>query len=349
MRVILLNDRRAERDAMIRALPQDTYRVEAMADEAAALAAIAREAPQVVIFSVPSKGGHDLARRLRGGENAAEAYLLAVVEATPPSKELSNLITAGVHDFMRRPFADAELIERVKAPERLLRWSRSVSKPCAFDFSAALDVASLRSWRTLGPLVAQDLGEMAGHPFSVVTGWPAHINADALSASIPMSLAGDQLELRLSIIADAPALVWIRETLLGDPSANTDATRDALRELANTAGGALKRAALAESITLTTGLPCDDSVSRFPGKHLCWTLKLEGGDGCLAVVGEIRSRSNERISAAQLTEGMVLAHDIRNEGGVLLVPAGSRLTATSATRLATMLGPRYFLEVAPAA
>src|SRR4051812_41250290 len=178
---------------MVRALPQDTYRVEAVGDETAALAAIAREAPQVVVFSVPSKGGQNLARRLRGGENAAEAYLLAVVEAAPANKELSNLITAGVHDFMRRPFADVELLERVKAPERLLRWSRSVSKLCAFDFSAALDVASLRSWRSLGPLVAEDLGEMAGQPFSVTAGWPAHIAPDAASASIPMSLAGDQL------------------------------------------------------------------------------------------------------------------------------------------------------------
>lgn len=349
MRVILLNDRRAERDAMVRALPQDTYRVEAVADETAALAAIAREAPQVVVFSAPSKGGQDLARRLRGGENAAEAYLLAIVEAAPANKELSNLISAGVHDFMRRPFADVELLERVKAPERLLRWSRSVSKPCAFDFSTALDVTTLRAWRNLGQLVAEDLSEMAGSPFSVSTGYPAHLGADAACASIPMSLAGDQLELRLSIVADTPATKWIRETLLSDPTAQESTMRDALRELANTAGGSLKRAALSESITLTTGIPRDDSTARFPGKHLCWSLKLEGGAGCLAVVGEVRSHTNQRISAAQLTEGMVLAHDIRSEGGVLIVPAGSRLTATSANRLAAMLGPRYFLEVAPAA
>ena len=348
MRVILLNDRRAERDAMVRALPQDTYRVEAVGDETAALAAIAREAPQVVVFSVPTKGGQDLARRLRGGENASEAYLLAIVEATPANKELSNLITAGVHDFMRRPFADIELIERVKAPERLLRWSRAVSKPNAFDFSAALDVNALRSWRTLGQLVAEDLGEMAGQPFAVSQGYPKQLNGTAPCASIPMSLAGDQLELRLSIVADAVATQWIRGTLLGDPVAPDNAVHDALRELANTAGGALKRAALGESITLTTGIPRDDSSARFPGKHQCWSLELEGGAGCLAVVGEIRARSNERISAAQLAEGMVLAHDIRSEGGVLIVPAGSRLTATSANRLAAMLGPRYFLEVAPA-
>ena len=124
--------------------------------------------------------------------------------------------------------------------------------------------------------------------------------------------------------------------------------RDALRELANTAGGALKRAALTESVALTTGLPVDDNAARFPGKHICWSLTLQDG-GCFAVVGEILARGNERISAAKLAEGMVIAHDVRNESGILLVPAGARLTSTSALRLAAMLGPRFFLEVAPAA
>ncbi len=348
MRVLLLNDRRSEREAMVRALPQDTYQVEAVADEQAALAAICRQAPQVLVFSVPAKGGADLARRLRGSENTAESYLLAVVEATPGSKEISSLVSAGVHDFMRRPFADTELLERVKAPERLLRWSRSVSRAGAFDFSDALDVSSLRSWRAIGQLVAEDLGQMSGQEFAASAGWPAHLDGKALSASIPMSLAGDQLELRLSIVVDRAALDWVREVLLGDASASDAATRDALRELANTAAGALKRAALAESVTLTTGLPVDDSAARFPGNHNCWSLTLQSG-GTLAVVGEIRSRANERISAAKLTEGMVVAYDVRNEGGILLVPAGARLTSTSATRLASLLGARVFIDVAPAA
>jgi CheY-like chemotaxis protein len=349
MRVLLLNDRRGERDAMVRALPQGAYQVEAVADEQSALAAICRQAPQVLVFSAPAKGGADLVRRLRGIENSAESYLLAVVEATPTNKELSGLVSAGVHDFMRRPFADAELLERVKAPERLLRWSRSVSKPCAFDFSDPLDVSSLRAWRNLGQLVAEDLGQMAGQRFTVSKGWPAHLDGTAVSASIPMSLAGDQLELRLSIIVDTFALAWVREVLLADASASDAATRDALRELANTAGGALKRAALSESVTLTTGLPIDDTAGRFPGIHNCWSLALEGGAGTLAVVGEIRSRANERISAAKLTEGMVVAYDVRNEKGILLVPAGARLTSTSATRLASLLGAKVFIDVAPVA
>ena len=333
---------------MVRALPQELYRVEAVGDEHAAVAAIEREAPQILVFSA-TKGSADLARRLHALENAADAYLLALIDATPSHKEITSLLNAGVHDFMRRPLLEGELLERVKAPERLLRWARSISRPCAFDFASAFDVRSLRAWRNLGALVAEDFSQLAGRPFTAAPRWPGHLAPDSAAATIAMSLPRDQLELRISVVADGPALAWIRETLLGDTAAEDDATRDALRELTNTAAGALKRAALTEGITLTTGMPCDDSASRFPGSHTCWSLTLAGGTPCLAVVAEIRSLSNIRISAANLTEGMVLAQDVRNEGGILLVPAGSRLTSTSAIRLALMLGPHYFLEVSPAA
>jgi hypothetical protein len=122
-----------------------------------------------------------------------------------------------------------------------------------------------------------------------------------------------------------------------------------LRELANTAGGALKRAALAENIALTTGIPFSETPAPTLQAHDCWTLKLDTDDGCLALVGEIRERANQRVAASKLSEGMILAHDVRNESGILLAPAGSRLTATTANKLAQMLGPRFFLEVAPAA
>src|SRR5450432_2797185 len=107
-----------------------------------------------------------------------------------------------------------------------------------------------------------------------------------------MSLAGDQLEVRVSIAVDSLTLVWLRQALLGDPAANDAATDDCLRELANTAGGAVKRAALCESVILTTGLPRNERSGSLPGEHRCWTLALAEGDACIAVVGEIRRREN---------------------------------------------------------
>jgi CheY-like chemotaxis protein len=349
LRVLLLNDRRGERDAIARALPSESYRIEAMAEESVALAAIARESPQVIVVSVPAKGGPDLIRRLRGADGSGQAYVVALLEATPTGKEISNLIAAGAHDIMRRPFIEAELLERVKAPRRWLRWAHSVTKPAAFDFSAALDFTALNVWKSIGCVVAEDLGQMAGQSFSVGEGWPRQFDGNHRGATIPMSLAGDQLELRVSIVVDSRSLDWLREALLGDAGAALDAVDDALRELANTAGGAIKRAALGESVVLTTGLPVSDASVAIPAGCASWSLNLDDGLVSIAVVVEIKRLQNQRVPASKLTEGMVLAHDIRNEAGILLVPAGSRLTATSALKLAKMLGASFFLEVAPAA
>jgi CheY-like chemotaxis protein len=348
VRILLLNDRRSEREAMARALPQESYRVEAMSDESAALAAITREAPQVIVVSIPPKGGPDLIRRLLGADASGQSYVVALLEASPSGREISHLFAAGAHDIMRRPVIDGELLERVKAPSRLLRWSRSVTKPAAFDFSDALDLTKLQVWKTIGCVVADDLSQIAGQAFSVNEGCPQRFSG-CRSATIPMSLAGDQLELRVSLVVDPRSLAWLCEALLGDAAAANEAADDALRELANTAGGAIKRAALAESVVLTTGLPSSDATVAVPADHACWTLNLDGGLGAIALIVELRARQNQRVAASKLTEGMIVAHDIRNEAGMLLVPAGSRLTSTSAIKLAQMLGPRFFLEVAPAA
>jgi hypothetical protein len=185
--------------------------------------------------------------------------------------------------------------------------------------------------------------------FSTNATWPESFSSELRGATIPMSLADEQLELRVSIVVDAAALQWVKTALLGDPNASTEAADDALRELANTAGGALKRAAFAENVSLTTGLPSTEPFGRPSAAQTCWTLTLDGSDCRLAVTGEARERKNERVLSSKLTEGMTLAHDVRTEAGILLAPAGSRLTVTTAAKLAKVLGPRAFIEVAPPA
>jgi len=348
VRIVLLNDKRQERDAMLRALSQATHQVEAVPDESAALAAIARDAPQLILFSLPAKGAPDLTRRLRGADASGNAYLLALLESSATGKEVSAVAEAGVHDFMRRANWEAEMLERVKAPTRLLHWAHSLKKPAAFDFSAGTDIRSLQVWKCLGGHVAEDLWQMVGQSVDVEEGWPARFASSVRSATIQMSLASEQLEVRLTVAADDVTVDWIRSALLGDPNASNDAVDDALRELTNTAGGAIKRAALAENVAFTIGLPKTNATAPAREGAATWRLTIEGGSGCLAVVAEIRSLGNQRVQASKLAEGMVIAHDVRNESGILLVPAGARLTATSAARLAKMLGST-FLEVAPAA
>jgi len=348
VRVLVVNDRRSERDNLLKALPQGAYRVEAVPDESSAIVAMTREAPQVIVVAPPSKGGEELVRRLRSFDASGQAYLVTILDGAASHKDLCGLLDAGANDFLRRPVFDAEFLERVKAPTRLLRWVKGVAKPTAFDFSAPADLSRLHAWQHLGPTVAADLGLLAGQTFTVAPGSPAALAAGLRCATIPMSLAGDQLEVRVSIAADATGLAWLRAAVLGDPGASEAMTDDVLRELANTAGGALKRSALGENVTLTTGIPASEQLAIMPSQNV-WTLSLPDGSASIAVVGVIQSKENQRVLATNLSEGMVIVHDVRNAGGLLLVPAGSRLTSSTAAKLAKVLGPKFFLEVAPAA
>ena len=350
MRIVLLADKRPERETMVRVLQQAGCVVEPCADAKGAVAAIAREAPQVIVAAVPGSGGPDLIRLLRGADGSGHAYLLAVLDRTPGGRETSAAIAAGAQDVLHRPVVDAELVERAHAPKRLLKWAHSVAKPAAFDFSRALDVARLNVWQTLGCIVADDLAQMMGLAVQTSAGWPRRFGRTARAATIPMSLASEQIELRISIAIDEQTAKWLGATLLGNPAAGKAEIDDVLRELANTAGGAVKRAALPENVTLTTGLPVNATGIRSEGDGVqTYAVLVDGGKAVMAIVGEIARRGNERVAASRLCEGMVLVHDLRSDSGALLMTAGSRLTSTSAARLAQVLGPQFMIEVACAA
>jgi hypothetical protein len=245
---------------------------------------------------------------------------------------------------------DAELVARVQAPVRLFNWAKSVTKPIAFDFSSATNLTRLAMWKTMGEIVGTDLAQMIGDDGPIRPGLPKTFPPDPRGATIPMSLASDQVEVRVSILVDGTALQCLGAILLGDRDAEEAALNDVLRELANTAGGAIKRAALPEGIVLTTGIPSNENTVQLQGDRVqSWTMPIEAGKACLVIVGEIRVRENQRVAASELREGMVLVYDLRSESGTLLVKAGSRLTSTTAARVAQMLGPRFIVEVACAA
>jgi CheY-like chemotaxis protein len=350
MNVIVVNDKKPERDAAVLALQKASLSVEGVADTKAALAAIIREPRSVALVSWPAAGGADLVRLLRGADTSGQMFILALLDPVPGGRDIPFVVAAGANYFLRRPIVEIELIARAQSPGRLLKWATAVAKPSVFDFSSGPDLSRTSVWKNIATLVAEDLGAMVGQVHEPVSGWPKTFAKDLRGATIAMSLASDQIELRVSVMADRPTLKWLAESLLGDASSSDAALDDVLRELANTAGGAVKRAALPENITLTTGIPTNVSTVRNEGEGVqSWTFPLDGGKTRLAIIGEIRKHENQRVSASSLREGMVLAHDLRTESGALLVAAGARLTSTSAQRLVQVLGPRFFVEVAPVA
>jgi hypothetical protein len=295
----------------------------------------------------PEVGGADLVRRVRTAETQGKAYLLAVLDGRHNGREIADCIAAGAHDFLRRPLVTEEVVSRVRAPRRLRQWAL-VNLASAHEDVPPFDLKRLRTWSAIGTIFAEDLGQMLGEPLEATDGWPEDFGKGTLGAIIPMSLAKERVELRVSVGVDLPTLRQLGATLLGDPAASRDALDDMLREIANAAGGAIKRAALPEDVVMTTGIPVSAPIPRPSGDSRCWTVPMRGG-GRVAIVGEIVNHENVRVPASRLREGMVLVEDLRNGVGALLVPAGTRLTATTVERVAALLGHKYLVEVASAA
>lgn len=81
------------------------------ADEALALAA--REPPAAVLLDVamPDVDGLELCRRLRAGGLTAP---ILVVSARPGQELLRRAAQAGADEFIRKPFDNAELVDRIR-------------------------------------------------------------------------------------------------------------------------------------------------------------------------------------------------------------------------------------------
>ncbi|HEY3595843.1 MAG TPA: hypothetical protein VGL13_18290, partial [Polyangiaceae bacterium] len=248
-----------------------------------------------------------------------------------------------------RPIPREELLGRVEAPRRLEKLAQP-EKKAAFDWSTATDLRHLRACRDMGNVVAEEVSQMLGQPLQVTSGWAPEMEQSACSATIPLSLASVQTEVRVTMVVEGTSLSNLASALLGDPTASREALEDIVREMANIAGGAVKRMAMNEDVTLTTGLPASEVVvPREDDTMRCWLARLAEPQICIGIIGEVRRRENQRLEASSLREGMVVASDLFSDSGALVVRAGTRLSATTAQRVAAILGQRFVVEVACAA
>jgi two-component system, OmpR family, response regulator ChvI len=107
-------------------LEQEGYNVRAYSDGAAALTALAATPPDLAILDIkmPRMDGLELLRRLR------QTADLPVIFLTSKDEEIDELmgLNAGADDYIRKPFSQRLLLERVKA---VLRRGETAKTPGA--------------------------------------------------------------------------------------------------------------------------------------------------------------------------------------------------------------------------
>jgi two-component system response regulator MprA len=120
MRILVVDDEPAVREAIDRALRLDGYRTEMAGDGRAALTAIAEAPPDAVVLDVlmPELDGLEVCRRLRAAGDRTPVLVLTARDAIA---DRVRGLDAGADDYLVKPFALEEMLARLRA---LLRRAR---------------------------------------------------------------------------------------------------------------------------------------------------------------------------------------------------------------------------------
>ncbi|MBL1074219.1 response regulator transcription factor [Nocardia sp. 2] len=114
MRVLVVDDEAAVRDALVRALDSEGYETRPATDGATALTEIAAWQPEVVVLDVlmPFMDGLTMCRTLRGRGDRTPILMLTARDAVADRIEG---LDAGADDYLVKPFDLDELLARVRA------------------------------------------------------------------------------------------------------------------------------------------------------------------------------------------------------------------------------------------
>jgi two-component system response regulator MprA len=114
VRILVVDDERAVREALQRALKLEGYEVDLAADGQEALFSLARRSADAIVLDVlmPVMDGLETCRKLRRGSNTTPVLLLTA------RHEVSDRVAgldAGADDYLVKPFALDELLARLRA------------------------------------------------------------------------------------------------------------------------------------------------------------------------------------------------------------------------------------------
>lgn len=120
--VLIVEDDAANRVLLTRILESEGYRVHATGDGEAGLRAVTAHRPDLVLLDVglPGLDGYELTRLLRVDPRHATLPILLLTGRTALADVVTGL-NAGADDFITKPFAQPELVARIRSALRLRR------------------------------------------------------------------------------------------------------------------------------------------------------------------------------------------------------------------------------------
>lgn len=144
--ILVVDDSRTMRNHLERLLADVSYRVIQAEDGEEALEVYAKFSPDILLLdmNMPRLDGLGVISAIRGEHGDQETLIIMVTSIESQGLKLSAF-SAGVNDFLNKPFDRAELLARVAAAARQVRLNRSL-RQAAETIAAEMDlVASLQT------------------------------------------------------------------------------------------------------------------------------------------------------------------------------------------------------------
>lgn len=314
-----------------------------------------------------------IARSLR--RRAGYAYVIGLVD--PIDRPLFSELDPLLDDYLSRRPTTSELSSRLRDAERVVRLENAVrSKSEALDVALRrLEVAAAQRTLSRSRIRAARARPMAAYdesdsPLDAVKKTRAWTDASTvigsalesflqLSFETPLALQDTpehateialidpvhELEIACHVTVSAASLVALSRHLMNESDAETG--RSLVLEVTNVLMGALRSAFADAGFAFIGSLPALAAVAALPSparldrRELAFRTREGTGLGIALTLGSTRIAT---VPSVELREGMVVRDDLEDGHGHLLARRGTRLSRTSAERLALAL-PEGVVEV----
>lgn len=353
MKILVVDPSPPERELTLRALSSARHQVNAVGKVAEATGALQRSRHDVVVVECTTPEARDFVAELRTREGAAFHTWVIATASRASDNDMRRAFGAGVDDFVRKPINAEELLLRIDRGARAqMLWQKILGRPLSVDLISVDGFLTSHSWKGFPALACDSVGGTIGMDLTPVA-HPNPLAGAVLGAQLPLTMISENLELHIAVAVDAASGRALATSVLGNEDAGERDIVDMLRELANMAAGALKRAAEEEGRVLTMGLPED----RPPGTFVFDRAKVARGftaacgdtGATLRFLAQYIAVENRHVPVNLLRAGMVLAQDILNPAGALLVRGGTRVNEAHMNQLPRSLGETALVAVMAAA
>lgn len=258
----------------------------------------------------------------------AGAHVVVLSPREDPAS-VGAMLAAGAHEHVAWPCDVTELGARIRAA----RMAVSPVSPTKAARPLLAPILESRTWAKLDGVVAQALGTTVGTELPLARA--RALTCGPFSATLTLAAPADGLEVGVGLTLSAHAAAAISLQMIGE--ADESLQRDLGAELANVTAGVLKQHLGTEGRAVSLRIPKHQSAREFEAAWRGYDERrvLEGRiEGhAFAVACGVRWRGTRSVVARELREDMVVAEDLRNPSGALIVASGTRLTSTMAERL----------------